>query len=283
MRERLIPTRHLRHAGVLVFVAVALAGSAASERPAHTRDWALLQVAFGHTGRFELGDGRRAYLNTNSTIHLLRMPGVTVVAVGGGETYFDGDGTQPLSVLANGATLRTAGNARFSVRVRDAGRTDVLVAAGSVEIGRTGRQSGGWLAAALPFAADSVRLEAGEAASVDAQGLYAKRTIAADTLTHKLAWKDGWLWFGNEPLSEALERFNSYNIKQLVLADPRLYALRVGGRFHPTEPESFIASLRLVFGVRATAGVPPSSDSNSVYLRGGCAGKLRRCDTAMVQ
>ncbi|HEY4212039.1 MAG TPA: hypothetical protein VGM84_11200 [Steroidobacteraceae bacterium] len=264
---------------MFAFAAVALAVPAASERSERTRDWVRYQVAPGRTRVVSLADGLTVYLNTNTDIGVRNLPKETIVAVAAGEVLIEGIGNRRVTVLANGSIIHSTGAARFSIRVRDADRIDALVASGSAYLGRTERRLPGWLLAAVPFVPEGTPLAAGEAASQDSQGIYARKALPAIAVTHKLAWKDGWLWFGNEPLPDAVERFNAYNTRQIVLDDRRLYRLDVGGRFHPTQPECFVASLQYVFGVC----VVHTDGSNTIHLRAGCAPTLRRCDTAMVQ
>jgi transmembrane sensor len=280
--------RGARRVGITLLAAIALVSSVSGDRPAHPRDWMLLRVAFGHTERLPLGDGRTVDLNTDSQIHVRLTDSQTQVVMDRGEALFAGVSPRSLRVTANEAVL-TSRNAVFSLRVRERGRTDIIVAEGTVDAGRTGRLLADWAERALPAASDSTALAPGEAASLDAAGLYGKRTLPLETLTHKLAWKDHWLWFSDETLAEAVERFNSYNTEQLVIADPRLNTMSLGGRFRPTEPDSFVASLQRVFDVRVVRIAASSAGRQLVYLDGRCAGssahigKLRRCDTAMVQ
>lgn len=103
-------------------------------------------------------------------------------------------------------------------------------------------------------------------------------------LTHELAWKDGWLWFNDETLAEAIARFNDYNLaRKLVLADARLDRLTVGGRFRPTDPDSFAATLKVVFGVKAVVGSAGSAGITAIYLSADCRRALLRCDTPLGQ
>ena len=224
----------------------------------------LLRVAFGQTRQLPLGDGRSVDLNTDSQIHVRLTDSQTQVVMERGEALFEGVSPRALRVTADG-TVVTSQDAVFSMRMRERGRTDIIVAQGTVDAGRTGRLMADWAERALPAASDSTRLAAGEAASVDAGGLYGKRTLPPETLTHKLAWKDNWLWFSDETLAEAVERFNSYNTEQLIIADPRLNGMSLGGRFRPTEPDSFVASLQHVFDVRAVR-ISAAAGRQLVYL-----------------
>ena len=257
--------RGTRRVGIAILGVVALVSSVSGDRPGPAGDWMLLRVAFGQTEQVPLGDGRTVNLNTDSQIHVRLTDTQTQVVMDRGEALFAGESAQALRVTANDAVI-TSRDGVFSVRMRDHGRTDLIVAQGTVEAGRTGRLLADWAERALPEASDSTRLSAGEAASVDGTGLYGKRTLAPDTLAHKLAWKDNWLWFSDETLAEAVERFNSYNTEQLILADPRLSGMSLGGRFRPTEPDSFVASLKRVFDVRAVRIPASSAGPQLVYL-----------------
>jgi hypothetical protein len=61
---------------------------------------------------------------------------------------------------------------------------------------------------------------------------------------------DGWIWFSKDPLPEAVAEFNRYHREQLVLVDPALARLEIGGRFRSTDLDSFIATLEHSFDVR---------------------------------
>jgi len=257
--------RGARRVGIALLAGVALGSSVSGDRPASTRDWMLLRVAFGHTEQMPLGDGRTVSLNTDSQIHVRLTDSQTQVVMDRGEALFAGESSQALRVTADGAVV-TSRDGVFSLRMRANGRTDIIVAQGTVDAGRTGRLLADWAERALAVASDSTELRAGEAASVDASGLYGKKTLPPDTLAHKLAWKDDWLWFSDETLAEAVERFNSYNMEQLVIADPRLNGMSLGGRFRPTEPDSFIASLQRVFDVRAVRTPASAAGRQLVYL-----------------
>jgi transmembrane sensor len=265
-----------------IAAAAALTASVGGEKPDQTRGWTLIQVAFGHIRSMDLGDGRTVHLNTDSRIHVQLGDAQTLVAIDQGEAMFTGRSSRELRVAVNGNVVTTR-NAEFSVRVRDRGRTDIIVAQGTVDAGHSARVLADWAERLLPVAAGTKRLVAGETASIDAGGLYGKRTLSSATLRHKLAWTDNWLWFSDETLAEAVERFNSYNAEQLIIADPRLSSMTLGGRFRPTEPESFVASLQRVFDVSAVRSSAAHSTAPRVYLTVRCNRNLRRCDTAMVQ
>ena len=45
------------------------------------------------------------------------------------------------------------------------------------------------------------------------------------------AWRNGWLWFDNQRLDEALPAINAFRNQPLKAADPAVSALRLTGRF----------------------------------------------------
>jgi len=53
------------------------------------------------------------------------------------------------------------------------------------------------------------------------------------------AWRRGQLIFDDTSLSEAAEEFNRYGTQKLIIDDPRLEKLRVGGVFRIGDPSSF--------------------------------------------
>jgi len=79
--------------------------------------------------------------------------------------------------------------------------------------------------------------------------------------TRETAWLQGQLVFENDPVAEVVRRFNSYNHLQVHIADDSLAARPVNGVFRATDPESFIAFLQSVAGVRVRR-----TDANEIYL-----------------
>ena len=107
-------------------------------------------------------------------------------------------------------------------------------------------------------------MSAGEAASVR-RNTVALRHLAAKDITRKLEWTVGRLDFQGETLEEAVQEFNRYNQRQIAIADPDIVQLQVGGNFTATDPQSFIATLRSLFGIREELG----SDSRDIRLTAG--------------
>jgi transmembrane sensor len=133
---------------------------------------------------------------------------------------------------------------RFRVR-RSPGHTDVVVAEGHVRI-------------------EGVELGAGEAASIStgkASRSMAMRKLSQQHVTEALAWTDGWLVLTGMTLEAAVSELNRYHRRRLVIADPSITSLRLGGRIPTKNLDDFGAALRPL-GVRMVE----SDDKESILL-----------------
>lgn len=277
-----VPRKILRKLGAATFAAVALTVSLTGDRSMQPSAWKAINVAMGSVQHVSLSDGRTLYVNTNSAALVNEAPSETRIVLDHGEVLIEGKGSKPISVAASGSIFRS-GNAAFSVRTRSPLVADVLVKDGAVGMSRPSGRFSAWLDALFPFLAQTSSLSAGQFASVGDQGILTTKALSPEVLAHRLAWKDAWLWFSDESLAEALEQFNSYNDEKLFLADSRLDGIAIGGRFRPTEPDSFVASLKVIFGVRAEARPGATGNSKSVYLHARCVPPERLCYTPLGQ
>jgi transmembrane sensor len=110
-------------------------------------------------------------------------------------------------------------------------------------------------------------LSAGETVTISAKRVHVEKVAEAD-VTRKLSWTEGRLWFDRETLSNVVAEFNRYNRRQLVIADPAIADLRIGGGFEATDPESFVAALERTVGVRAFPSSPGGSEPDVIRLVG---------------
>jgi transmembrane sensor len=197
--------------------------------------WQSYETPVGGYSRVELDDGSVIDLNTNSVVRV-RLGNVREVQLERGEVRFEvaPDSARPFVVTAAGANVRALGTA-FTVRLRAPEQVDVLVSEGRVSI-----------------ASERVRrsppLYANEAAVVLPDRVSVTR-IGPQLLARRLAWMSGRIVLQGETLSEAIAEFNRYNERQLAF-EPSIAALRVGGNFDATDPESFAAALASAFHLR---------------------------------
>lgn len=248
--DLLRPRPALRHwpiaAAATVLLVMAAAGFLAI---AQGFGWQHYETRIGGFSRIVIEDGSVVDLNTNSEIQV-RMTGTkreVRLLRGEGRFQVAHDSSRPFTVSAAGAAVRAVGTA-FSVRLRESAQVDVLVSEGKVAI-------------AAARVARAPPLSAGEAAIV-LPGRVSVSRVEPQQLESRLAWTTGRLEFRGETLGEAVAEFNRYNRRQLKLADSSLAALRVGGTFNATDPESFAAALTSAFNLQ----VDPA-DSDAIVLK----------------
>jgi transmembrane sensor len=211
--------------------------------------WQVYETEFGGFQRVALADGSTAMLNTNSRIRARMSSGRREIVLDRGEALFTvaHDTRRPFDVTAGDTVVRAVGTA-FSVRLRDQKEVDVIVTEGRVAIDPPDDSLDSKLPQPVALPTMST-LAAGETVSVKAHRLKVRKIVDED-VTRKLAWTQGRIWFDRVTLAEAIAEFNRYNRRQLVIDDPAIAELHIGGAFGATDVDSFVAALQ-TFGIRA--------------------------------
>jgi transmembrane sensor len=204
--------------------------------------WQQHDTGVGCLEHIVLEDGSVIDLNTNSDLRVRLADGRREVRLLRGEARFQvaHDARRPFTVEAAGTAVRAVGTS-FSVRVHDSRQVDVLVAEGEVAVA-TERLSG-------PASGVS-QLAAGDEAVV-LPGRMSVSRVEPQIVARRMAWTSGRLEFRGETLADAVAEFNRYNRRQIRLAEPTLAALRVGGSFASTDPDSFVDALASAFDLHA--------------------------------
>ena len=239
--------------------------------------WHEYTTDYGGLSRIVLDDGSVVNLNTNSLLRVQLTPELRHIVLERGEALFKvaHDTNRPFDVDAGNTTVRAVGT-EFSVRVRETAEAagggkdvEVLVKEGRVAIDPPKKNAKPIeRVAALP--ASMSTLSAGEAVTITATRVTAEppqmqvQKVAEADVDKKLLWTEGRLWFERQTLKDVVTEFNRYNRRQMVIADPAIENLRIGGGFEATDPESFIAALEKTLGVRAFPS--PSSDGDGAEV-----------------
>ena len=239
--------------------------------------WHEYTTDFGGLSRIVLDDGSVVNLNTNSFMRVQLTPELRHIVLERGEALFKvaHDKNRPFDVDAGNTTVRAVGT-EFSVRVREPAEAsdgvkdiEVLVKEGRVAIDPPKENAKPMeRAAALPPSMST--LSAGEAVTITATRVTTElpqmqvQKVAEADVDRKLSWTEGRLWFERQTLKDVVAEFNRYNRRQMVIADPAIENLRIGGGFEATDPESFIAALEKTLGVRAFPS--PSSDGDGAEV-----------------
>jgi transmembrane sensor len=250
LAPRAASTRRLAWAAVAAFIALSAAffmnlwsGSEPGGRVTYVTET-------GGYRRALLSDGSVMQLNTDSrtVVHLTAER--REVRLERGEAYFEiaPDARRPFEVLAGDTRVRAVGTA-FSVRLRNPGEVEVLVAQGRVAVGSTADVSIGASAIGASESTMIRALVAGETAISSADGL-AVSHLPPEEISRRLAWQSGQLVFQGETLDVVVAAFSRYHHRRIEIADPSLASLQVGGSFAVTDLDSFIVAMTNALPVR---------------------------------
>lgn len=72
-----------------------------------------------------------------------------------------------------------------------------------------------------------------------------------EQIAQTLSWRNGQLVFRDTPMAEAVAEFNRYNERKLIIDDPAVGQLRVGGIFRATQLDAFVSLVQQGFPVQA--------------------------------
>jgi transmembrane sensor len=202
-------------------------------------------TAIGEIKTLTLSDGSEVRLNTNSAVRVA-FPGKARVIELSGEAYFKvaPDPRRPFVVYAGRFSVKALGTA-FAVHALENG-VDLTVTAGHVElasfkeppvdVAKRGL-------APMDQAETRVPLLKGQHAHFRGE---AKLIESLDTqaLEERLSWRDGMLIFDNDRLSDIVAELNRYSASRIVISDPAIQDLRLGGYFKVQDIGSVLDTLR---------------------------------------
>lgn len=193
-------------------------------------------TGIGQRRTIALTDGSRIFLNTATTIELGMRDGERDVHVLEGEALFEVAPGQrrPFLVEAKGSAI-SAMSTRFNLRLRPE-LVELTVTDGLVTV-----RDGGTV---------GEQVAAGGSAAIH-NGLVARMALDNMALRQRTDWTRGVLDLTGASLGEAVQEFNRYRLRPVVIADPRLAALGVAGRFPTSRSDLFVAQVERRFQVRA--------------------------------
>jgi len=229
-----VVSRRVMIAGAAAAVVAAAGGGAAVMLSRTSRE--VYRTALGEMRRIPLEDGSVMLLNSGSLVQVSMGRRARRLKLIDGEAWFQvaKDAHRPFLVETEASQVRAVGTA-FSVR-RRAGSTDVLVTEGVVELRDPAA------------AADPVKLPAGSRASVEMGGTLRTARLSPAEMERSLAWREGQIALDGDTLGEAVEEFNRYNHRQLVVANPELAQAKLVGWFWLDDPDSFAGAAARTLG-----------------------------------
>ena len=187
-----------------------------------------------------LADGTLVHLNTGAQLHEHFTRGERRVALTHGEAHFavTHDPSRPFVVEAGAFHVRAVGTA-FNV-ARHSSRIEVLVTEGRVQLTSAGETRG-------PDSPPLPLLEAGQQAVLGstpgAKPIVRVTSVSSAQIAQALAWQEPLLRLGGASLAEIIAEFQRRTGGRVILAEPSLASLRVGGRIRVDDAEAFTSVL----------------------------------------
>jgi transmembrane sensor len=212
---------------------------------------ATFTTAIGEHATVSLPDDSILELNSDSLARVDYSKHSRVIRLERGEGFFKvaHDSGRPFWVLAGGSWVRAVGTA-FNVYLRPSG-VEVTVSEGAVKIG-----SAESFASSMPSDDATARtpislLTSGQQADLRT-GAMAARQLSTAELQRAVAWREGTVYFENQPLADVVEELQRYTPLQIIVQDEKLRRLSVGGTFraNPQGADALLNMLEQGFGLR---------------------------------
>ena len=229
-----------------------------------TGGWFMLRTAVSseqvyatHTGEIRtvtFEDGSVAYLNTRTQLKWLGDRHERRVMLGSGEALFDvaHDPTRPFRVVLGNSEIQVLGT-RFNVYQKTNGEVVVTVIEGKVAVKELGQGEGrpAW----------QRELVANQRIVYRPLGLM--RDVQQTTAASAVKWREGVLEIQDQPLSEVLDELTRYTDHRIVIRDPRVAQLRIGGALSVRDVRVALARLEKLAPLR----VAESGDTYTLDYR----------------
>jgi transmembrane sensor len=207
-------------------------------------------TAIGEHATVSLPDDSTLELNSNSLARVEYSQRARVIRLERGEGFFKvaHDSGRPFWVVADGSWVRAVGTA-FNVYVRSTG-VEVTVSEGTVKVGSAESFGSGMPSDDATARAPTSLLTSGQQADLHA-GAMAARQLSAVELQRAVAWREGTVYFENQPLGDVVAELQRYTPERIIVQDEKLRRLPVGGTFraNPQGADALLNMLEQGFGL----------------------------------
>ena len=218
-------------------------------------------TAVGQQSHFTLADNSTLQLNANSKVQVQYTEDARNIYLLHGEAFFEvtKEPHRPFRVYAGSGRVQAIGTA-FNVRLRNK-EVEVLVTEGRVALASSRENSP--INSTSSLKGNEIQLEtlgfldAGQWAKMnsdippvnfDAQRLQ----IGENEIQRRQAWRDGWLEFTGQPLSEVIEDISPFTHNQYVLSSQAVGKVKIGGRYQIKDVDNIPQELKSQFGLTVT-------------------------------
>ena len=198
-----------------------------------------LQTAFGEQQTFELRDGSRVTLNTDSKMTVAFSAEERQVELVAGEAFFEvaADKARPFTVVAGPAQATVLGTAFNVYRIGQS--TAITVTEGVVRVTEYGHSD--------PRGPASDVLRANQQVIATRQGLETSTTVDTRPL---IAWRDWELVANDMRLYDLIKELERYDDRRILFGDRNVAAMRVSGVFPLDQPDALLQALTRTLNLR---------------------------------
>jgi|TARA_Y100000294_G_scaffold177844_1_gene205175 transmembrane sensor len=219
-------------------------------------------TAIGEQRLVTLPDNSTVLLNTNSQVRVDYTRKFRNLHLVQGEAHFDvsSNPDRPFQVYAGKGMVRAVGTA-FSIYLKEKivevtvveGVVEINVVQDTFDINKPSKDTGENLTI----------INAGQSAIFDQNigSIALIETSDQSEISRKLSWHEGLLRFSGDPLEEVVNEVSRYTSLSIVILDPELRGLRIGGFFKVGETDKMFEALEAGFDVRVER-----IDENLVHL-----------------
>jgi transmembrane sensor len=199
----------------------------------------------GGLSRVFLSDGSAVTMNANTELQVRFTAARRSLTLVRGEAHFSvtHDTHRPFEVHARERVVVAVGTA-FDVRLDRGHGVEVTVTEGRVAL-LDERAS---VPRPQPGEPSLQTVSAGQDALLTTRGVAVQRIDSAG-ISRRLAWERRELSFEGQTLGQAVAEFERYTNRRIVIDDPSIAALEIGGSFSALDVQSFIAALNRAFGI----------------------------------
>lgn len=197
-----------------------------------------VETGFGQTQKLALSDGSIVHLNTETSLTYRTTPWSRRIRLKQGDAFFEvaHDKDRPFTVTASGERVRAVGT-QFSVERLGDGIV-VAVAEGAVDVER----SDGPRAAPATRVGAGYRLVRRDGGATSSLGPIPAYEVAS--------WRNGQLIFDEATVGRIAGEVNRYSTSKLIIEDPAILQMTLGGAFPIGDPDALAMALRDIYGLR---------------------------------
>lgn len=206
--------------------------------------WSSAATRLGENRTIALPDGSTAALNTDSRLSWRFSRNERSLWIERGEIALDLR-PGPAAILRSEGSAVILSEGRFNARLRGEA-LDLLVQRGRAQV--AGRP-----------AAPLVEASKGVSSVLVSPGAAVIRLANADQVESITAWQQHEILFRDATLGSAVEEYNRFLPRKIVIVDRELASIPVGGRFVTSDPDAFLRAISAGLNVRV-------SQSPTAYL-----------------